>query len=376
MPSYEQSKSSKLWSVRFRELGDDGLMHNKRLSGYKTKKQAQFAYEDYTVEQKRKAETAANHPKHAKAPEDSPDDLFFDDLVAAYLKYQKGRVKESSLIAIESRFTKITPHFLGMTMDEIKPITILEWQQKLAEEGYSYSYRSTLVTALSSLYRYGVKYHDITDIMPKVDRPRNLEGKKEMLFWTPDEFKQFIECVEDPVYATLFWMLYITGCRKGEALAIQWKDVDLNAATVSISKTVTNKVKGAAYAITTPKNASSNRTVTLPPFFTEMLKEFKDNTPDATPESFVFHGSRPLPLKNVERRFGEGIQKSGVKRIRIHDLRHSCASLLISSGATIVSISNRLGHSNIEQTLNTYAHMMPDDQTLIGNALEKIGTTF
>jgi integrase len=129
------------------------------------------------------------------------------------------------------------------------------------------------MTRLSGIYRYGAKYHDITDIMPKVDRPRNLEAKKKMEYWTSEEFKSMIEHVSNPTFATMFWTLYVVGCRRGEGAALTWDDIDTEKGTVTITKSITTKVKGATYKVTTPKNLSSNRTVYIPPFLCAMLEE-------------------------------------------------------------------------------------------------------
>ena len=173
----------------------------------------------------------------------------------------------------------------------------------------------------------------------------------------------------------LIKFLYISGCRRGEALALNWADVNLNNGAVKISKNVAYKVgkNGKSYNITTPKNAGSNRTIYLPSFFLKELKGYKiwqlQKHQDTT---FIFGGGDPLPPTSIERALTKGAEKAGVKRIRIHDLRHSCASFLIHKGVSIVAVSRRLGHSSIEQTLNTYSHMMPDDQTMILNTLNSL----
>ena len=87
---------------------------------------------------------------------------------------------------------------------------------------------------------------------------------------------------------------------------------------------------------------------------------------------FVFGGSRPVPHSTLDHAFERALKKAGLKPIRIHDLRHSCASRLISGGVNIVAVSEHLGHSDIQETLNTYAHMMPDDRAVIVKALQFI----
>jgi integrase len=229
---------------------------------------------------------------------------------------------------------------------------------------------------MSSIYKYGARYYDIPDIMNKVDRPRDTSPQKEMSIWTPSEFQRFIAEV-DNTYRLYFSFLYVSGCRRGEALALTWDDID--ARSVRINKSVTTKTSSAAYLVTTPKNKGSIRKITVPEFIIDQLNAHREQQQSELgeawmPSLFVFGGVRPLPTTSADRAFKKAIEHAGVKPIRIHDLRHSCASLLISKGISIVAVSRQLGHKNVEQTLNTYSHMMPDDTTMIYNALDKLGT--
>ena len=374
MPSYEKNKASGLWSCRFRETKEDGTTHQKRLSGYKTKRDAQFGYEDYI---KQADELRKQRQIEAQATAPDPNQISFDELLESYLAFTKNRTKESSYYSTLSNVNnRLRPYFTGKKIKEITPKMISDWIEKL---DYSYNSKATIITFLSSLYKYGEKYFDITNIMSKVDRPRNLEPKKELQIWTPEEFQAFIQCVEEPDYSLFFQMLYYTGCRRGEGSALTWEDFDAKSQTVRINKSITTKISTAPYKITTPKNTSSIRTVSIPRFLANSLEKYQANQKNQfsepeTKTSFIFGGSHPLPPSSADRKFSAAIVKANVKKIRIHDLRHSCASLLISKGISIVAVSRRLGHNNVEQTLNTYSHLMPDDQTKILDILENLGT--
>ena len=372
MPSYEQNKSSKLWSVRFREIDEDGTTRQRRLSGFTTKKAAQYGYEDYCI--KKSAEDAERAAAKLNECPSVPDDMYFDTLLNLYYKYKQGRIKTSSFYEIERKINKrILPFFTGRQMKDIKPIDILAWQGEMSAQ-FSFNYTSDLMTMLTAIYRYGEKYHDISNTTIKVDKPRNTEPKKEMEFWTPEEFNAFFKCADDSTYRMFFTVLYISGCRRGEAEALSWADVDLNKSTLKISKNLTRKSSSAPWEITTPKNVSSNRTIPLPRSLCEMLKVYKAEQMEKFPSpAFVFGGDRPLASRSTDRYFAEVCEKAGVRKIRLHNLRHSCASLLISKGVSVVAVSRQLGHSNIEQTLNTYSHLMPDDQSKIVGELEAVG---
>lgn len=366
MPSFEKNKSSGLWSVRFREVdAENGKMSNKRLSGFKTKRDAQYGYEDYVAEQKRLLE----RKKELTPP--APGDINFNVLAEEYLAFKKTRLKETSFYDVEKKITtKIIPFLGDKRVRDITPKIIIDWQNTLSE--YSYAYKKSLMTHLSLIFGYAERYHDITNIMKKVDKPRNLEAKKEMLFWSPEEFSLFIKEVAREDYALFFCFLYLTGCRRGEALALTWSDIDLKNGTVSITKSVSNKAhdEGKSYTITTPKNAGSNRTISIPSFLCDALRKAQKKAQEG--DQYVFGGKDPFPPTNLERTLTKAAAAAGVKRIRIHDLRHSCASLLIHKGVTIVAVSRHLGHTTVEQTLNTYSHMMPDDRTMILKTLSSV----
>ena len=373
MASYEKSKASGLWSVRFRETDASGT-HNKRLSGFKTKKEAQYAYEDYITNRPSEPLILSEEA----APQQS---ISYDDILSKYLNYQRARLKATSYYDLTHKFDlRITPFFKGKPLDAITPITILEWMNTIEE--YSYKYRKNLFGYLVSYYSYAEKYHDIKNVMKKVDRPRNLEARKEMLIYSPEEFARLISAVNRPDYNMLLTFLYLSGCRRGEALALTWNKLRESDKTVTINQNVVYKVgeNGKSYRISTTKNQSSNRTIPLPAFFFDRLKEYRTwqqsnvkNLPDGD-AAFVFGGADPLPPTSIERILTKAAEATGLKRIRIHDLRHSCASYLIHKGVSIVAVSRHLGHASTQQTFDTYSHILPDDRTIIYSNLDALSS--
>ena len=197
--------------------------------------------------------------------------------------------------------------------------------------------------------------------------PRNTERKEEMKVWEPRELFLAMEQEPDPVYRMFYIFLYFTGCRRGEGLALQWSDIDLTEKTVRINKSLTVKTEK-QYAITLPKSPSSVRTIPMPDFLVEQLTKYKTTANG----DYVFGGDRPILTEAVRRHLHSDAKKAGVPEIRIHDLRHSHASLLISHGVPITAISKRLGHSTVQQTLQTYSHMMPTDEIVLMNALNSV----
>ncbi|MBR2871681.1 MAG: site-specific integrase [Clostridia bacterium] len=206
----------------------------------------------------------------------------------------------------------------------------------------------------------------------------------------------YIILTTDKKHKLIFTSLYLTGMRKGEALALTWGDIDFHRKEIKVAKSLNRKrpkkggdviltshpetpssfgwhvSKTRSYEITTPKNRASYRQILMPNNLYDMTYEhyvqvkqdygFSNNI-------FVFGGEVPVSDQTLRRRFDSYAQKAGVKKIRIHDLRHSHASLLINKGQNILIVSKRLGHSNITQTLNTYSHLMPNMQLEIVGAL-------
>jgi integrase len=362
MASYEQNKNSKLWSVRFRETMD-GVERQPRLSGFRTKKEAQAAY----IEHIKASEEAAK-----LKPTPSAERMLFSILADSYLELQKARIKYSSYYTFKSKIDKnIKPFFDGQYVDEIKPADIIEWQKSISD--YSYKYKTDLQARLTAIYIHGDRYYDIPNIMRKVEGFRKIERSKEMLFWSKDEFLKFIAQCDDLIYSTFFWLLYISGCRKGEVLALSWSDINLVNQTISITKSVTRKTENTAWEVTSTKNTPSERVIDIPPNLIARLKKYRDwqveNFKDTT---FLFCGDHPLAERSIDRYFSNAIKLAEIKRIRIHDLRHSCASLLIAEGVSIVAVGKRLGHKDIEETLNTYSHLMPSDNSKMISVLNDI----
>lgn len=369
MPSFEQNKTSKLWSCRFREITPEGEK-NKRLSGFKTLREAKAGYFEY---QKQRED---EEKKKAAEPDSTASHMLFSDMSEKYLEYKKMRLKASSFYDTKNKIEKhLLPFFGDKYFDEIRPSDIMNWQSTLDSEGYSYSHKSTLRTYLVSIYDFAERYYDAKDIMKKVEPFRNTEPVKHMDFWTRAEFDAFLEQLADDTLVMLFRTLYISGCRKGEALALSPADFDFAENTIRICKSITRKTVGKPFEVTTPKNKSSDRTVDMPDKYMRDMREFLDKITAENggeePE-FVFGGDRPIAEQTLTRRFNEAAARAGVKKIRIHDLRHSCASMLISEGVSIVAVSHRLGHKNVEQTLNTYSHLMPKDSERILSAFADV----
>ena len=353
MPSYQCRGKHKLWSVRF-DIIENAQAITKRLSGFERKKDAEQAYISFMQEY--------NQKKDLYSPEKNVLDKTFEVVFKEYLSYKKDKVKESTYYDIVKIFEKqILPFFKDYQLKKISKAKILEWQNSLSE--YSYKYKSKIRTLLFSFYKYLFIYHDIENIVAKVEPFKKPNIKKEMAIWTIDEFKKFIETFDDDiVFKTFFNFLYFSGCRLGEVLALNYNSFDFINKTVNINKSLTSKVFDNKFLVTSPKNYSSYRKIILPDSLINLLQDYIKTFPQVNNSQFFFGFDNPLNDKAIYNKLTKHTELCNNKKIRIHDFRHSHASLLIQQGANIVLIAKRLGHSNTEQTLNTYAHLYPNSE--------------
>lgn len=186
-----------------------------------------------------------------------------------------------------------------------------------------------------------------------------------MDFWTGEEFRKFIDSVMNKRLSYMAFMtLYWTGMRLGELLALNPKDVDLEKRTITITKSYQRL--GKKDVITPPKTPKSKRVITIPEFLAADIKDYIDSSYELQENDRLF----PITKYYLEHEMQRGIKESGVKRIRVHDLKHYHVSLLISMGFSAVSIGNRVGHESVDITYR-YAHMFPTEQTQMAKLLDE-----
>ncbi len=195
-------------------------------------------------------------------------------------------------------------------------------------------------------------------------------GKKnadEMWFWTKEEFARFIEAIKDkPAAYAIYMTLYYTGMREGELLALTPADIDLEKATIRINKSY-QRLNGQD-VITTPKTPKSNRTATIPTVLVNCLRDYMGQCYELQPDDRLFPYTKHFLKHEMER----GCKLSGVKKIRVHDTRHSHASLLVEMGFSPLLIAERLGHERVQTTMETYSHLYPNKQAEVAKQLDGI----
>ena len=185
-----------------------------------------------------------------------------------------------------------------------------------------------------------------------------------MEFWTLEEYERFISVIEPGTDTHLMAeMLFWTGMREGEMLALTPADIDLISGTITVSKTFFRSE--GRDIITTPKTDTSNRTILIPEFLVGEIRSYINDRYCFPDNERLF----PIVARTLQKRMLKMMEKAGVKKIRIHDFRHSHVAYLINQGVQPLIIKERLGHKDIKITLNTYGHLYPSQQKQVAEML-------
>ncbi len=334
-----------------------------------------FYYTDWQGNKKRKIKRGFSKQKESKEYErsflervHSDPNMTIENLVELYLVDMQNRLRQSTMSNKKQLIeTKVLPYFKTLKLNEVKPTTIRQWQNELIGKGYAETYLKTINNQLSAIFNYAVKYYGLRENPCHKAGSMGKKRANEMLFWTKDEYLTFIKTLEDkPISHLAYQILYWCGLRVGELLALTCADIDLEAKTISVNKSFQRINR--EDIITEPKTPKSNRTIALPSFLCDELDEYMQKLYNHKPNTRLIPSTKSFLHHEMDR----GCKLSGVKRIRVHDLRHSHASLLIELGFSPNLIAERLGHENIETTLNTYSHLYPHKQNELAKVLDSI----
>ena len=282
----------------------------------------------------------------------------------------KTRLKENTWATKDHIIrTKLLPYFGRLKMCNITAQQIIIWQNEIRSltdskgKPYSTTYLKTVHNQLSALFNHAIKYYGLQSNPAAKAGNMGSEERKEMLFWTKAEYLKFADAMMGkPISYYAFEMLYWCGIREGELLALSASDFDFTNSTVTISKSY-QRLKGQD-VITTPKTKKSNRVIKMPQFLCEEMQDYIKMFYSAEKDDRIF----PISKHYLHSEMDRGCKQAGVKRIRIHDLRHSHISLLIDMGFSALAIADRVGHESIDITYR-YAHLFPTRQTEMAEKL-------
>ena len=352
MAAFKDKKNGS-WYVQFRYTDWRGERQQKLKRGFATKKEAQTWEREFLMQKK------------------ADVNMSVESFVALYTTDMQRRVKENTWGTKEHIIrTKLLPYFGKLKMSSITPQQIVRWQNELInyrdKDGAPYSpvYLKSIQNQISAIFNHAVRYYNLKENPCKKAGSMGKKKNREMAFWTKEEYLQFIDAMMDkPLSFYAFEMLYWCGIREGELLALTPADFDLDKRTVTINKTFQHT--GGKDIITPPKTEKSNRTITMPRFLADEMQEYLKMQYDIGLDDRMF----PVTKSYLYREMQRGCQETGVKRIRIHDLRHSHISLLIDQGFSAVAIADRVGHESIDITYN-YAHLFPSKQAEMADKLD------
>ena len=351
MPAYKD-KNKGTWYASFYYENWMGIKEKKMKRGFATKREA-LEWERNFLQQK------------------SADlNMTFETFVHQYITDMQGRIKESTWSTKEHiLYKKLVPYFGNKKMCEIQSKDVIAWQNEMLnhrdKDGKSYSpiYLKTLHNQLSAVFNHAVRHYHLS-ANPAAQAGNMGKAKNgEMSYWTKEEYQKFSQVIMDkPLSFYAFEILYWCGIREGELLALTSADFDLFKGTVTINKSY-QRIKGRD-VVTDPKTPKSNRVIQMPAFLCEEMQEYIKSLYAVRPTDRIFPVTKSYLYREMER----GSKAAGVKRIRIHDLRHSHISLLIDMGFSALAIADRVGHESIDITYR-YAHLFPTRQEEMANKL-------
>ena len=347
-----KNKDNGTWYVQFRYTDWKGERQQKLKRGFATKREALEWEREFLME------------KQADV------NMTFESFVALYERDIKPKLKLNTWLTKESIIKKkILPYFAKRKLSEITAKDIMRWQNEVREmtdchgKPLSKTYLKTVHNQLSAIFNHAARFYGLNLNPARQAGNMGAEERKEMLFWTREEYTKFSEAMMDkPLSFYAFEVLYWCGVREGELLALTPADFDFEKRTVSINKSY-QRLSGQDL-ITTPKTEKSNRVITMPQFLAEEIQDYIKMLYGIGPDDRMFTVTKSYLHREMDR----GAKEAGIPRIRIHDIRHSAVSLLIDMGFSATAIADRVGHESIDITYN-YAHLFPSKQAEMADKL-------
>lgn len=356
MPAYKYTLSdgkTTLWYANFYYTDWTGARKHICKRGFKTQREAK-KYESSFMEQ-----------------QSSNSDILFCSLVENYLEDMSHRLKPTTLenkrLIIEG---KLIPYFGSLKVCDIDPIKIRKWQNEMIshvdENGHFFSktYLKTINNQMSAIMNYATSHYRLAFNPCKAAGSIGKSKADEMSIWTQKQYELFSSSIQKSSMKLAFDTLFYTGMRSGELLALTPADI-LPSKRININKSYA-KLKGSEMFLE-PKTPKAKRCISIPDFLYNDIMSYISLLYGIEDSDRIFYFSKSALDKEIK----QIALKAGLPPIRVHDLRHSHASLLIEMGFSALEISNRLGHESVKTTLDTYSHLYPDKDLQLSDALNK-----
>ena len=350
------TRRGKVYDVVFRIVTLDGYEKQKKLSGFSSKTLAKQGYTDFITQ---RCELVKNNPIKKKDP--NKQELLVGDLIREYLATLSNQNKASSVYGKQKIFKKfVLPYFEKTKAKDLTKEVLYRWQDSLWQTRnprtgtfYTHKYLSNIRAFFFTFLGWCESRYGIRNSLSEVVKPKSRAPKTKMQIWTREDFEKFITVVNDPMYHAFFTLLFFTGRRKGEVLALT--PTDIKPTSIVFDKSVPRKpFDGTPFAVTSTKAEQVQETPVCR-IIQEELKVYKGESP------FFFGGEKPIADNTLRRAFRSYCEKAGMQPIRIHDLRHSFVSMLIHLGANFMVVAELIGDT-VEQVIKTYGHFYESDK--------------
>lgn len=328
-------------------------------------------YTDWTGTRRQKMKRGFKLQREAKDWERSflekqsgSPDMTFQALYDLYLEDIRSRLKEST-IEVKRRYIshRILPYFKDKPINEISPADVRKWQNGLIEDGLKPTTQRTVNNQLNAILNFAMKYYGLSRNPCSVVGSIGSSKADRMDFWTLEEFKTFIAFIDSPMHNAFYSILYYSGLRCGEALALTPADIDLGKKVIHVTKTFHRF--HCEDVITAPKTKNSIRSVPIPAFLCDQIQNYMKRLYGLNESDRIF----PFSARGVHDFFKR--HQADVKQIRLHDLRHSHVSLLIDMGFPAMLIAERIGDT-VEMVNNIYGHLYPNRHEEVADRLEQL----
>lgn len=303
--------------------------------------------------------------------QNATSDILFSSLVTNYLEDMEHRLKPTTME--NKRFiidTKLLPYFGRQKVCDIDTIKIRKWQNELIsfrdrdDKPFSQTYLKTVNNQMSAIMNYAVSHYHLALNPCKAAGSMGKSNADEMNIWTQAEYEKFSKAISKSSMKLAFDILFYTGMRSGELLALTPADI-LPSKRIGINKNYA-KVKGKEIFLE-PKTPKSKRCISIPDFLYDDIQEYISKLYGIEKGDRIFYFQKTALEKEMKR----VSERVGLKPIRVHDLRHSHASMLIELGFSALEIADRLGHESVKTTLDTYSHLYPDKDQKLADRLNQ-----
>lgn len=344
MAAYKDEKTN-TWMARFYYTDWKGIRKQKKKRGFVKKKDA-LAYEtDFIAKSQQNPHMTLQ--------------MLSEEFLADY----KIRRSPNSYKLIETNLRlHILPSLGKIAIEDITPLTIRTWQNKLSESGKAAGTIASINTSFKTLLNYAHRFYNLSNNpFDSVEPLKQPEPKKE--FIEHSAWLQLYSVMTNKHDKAIFSLMYWTGIRVGEAQGLSLKDINFDTGTININKQYSSDRK----EISPLKTRGSRRVITVPNLCMDIVKEYIGSYLEPPMYPFAIKTARGLNEK-LERY----CRKSGIKKISVHVLRHSHASLLIKEGAAVNLIAERLGHTSPSVTLRVYSHVYENQDRELAGKLNDI----